>query len=741
MKGWLELMQVILCAFSLLLCANTAHAASFDCAKAQTRVEKAICHDPEISRLDGELGKVYAAVLARVDSEQEKRLVSQELNWLKNVRDVCPTQTCLSRAYQTRLAALRTIYDKSAAPRSAAGKDRGEGVHPAFLGKYVAYPALNYLLKAIPVAPVVRTLVSNFNQFRTVPFSSPNPRLSPRFPQFYRPHWTQIPLNLKLAKAIVTEWVTGGQAHVAHCHLVPRCRSVWEDWLKTTRVLREKGAPVMWRTRLDLLGDGQHETIIRLRMPPDKHAGQTRSDLQPSFSQYRPFMDSELYMLPASHPQMARWFNGDMGAGWTTWPTDIIGNKDDSEHPYYELTWNPSAALVHFTYKTGIGGTIGVTTFAKNAPGHMRSYHYVPLGNIAWIQSVHVAPGPHQWPQVLYQTPRLAAYCAQALKVARAQFQSDHFYLNGPPPIPPGLGSTFALGPDPGDISGGEGIQYNHRFFRKLTPPPHDTRVNANTFVYWQKTASPGRRVVVVDEPMNWQGDWYGLFTVPVNMQPKRFWHQIGQLESGTDKTEAGVRQVIGLGWRPPVVFSDNRTDRLWAINLNQERAWYPYTIGPKVATSECTILLQPRPPYLGRSGHVYLLPLLPPAVHQLARTLNVILGQDENSGTLHPVASLRTAAGKTWVNVALRPWALTNEPYNTMAEVNAGLRAWAKSTPSHHRLYDELMVEYPEARRALAHYYRSRFHKSDKAASELATRALNIAFRSYFVFQRGSAS
>ena len=741
MKNSVKGTRVIFCTFSLLICADRVHATSFDCAKAQTRVEKSICHDPELSRLDGQLGKVYAAVLAEADSGQKTRLVSLEVSWLENARDACSTRACLRSAYRTRLAALRTIYDKLADFRSATGKDRAGGAKPAFLGKYIAYAIHTPGFGTIPLSPVVKALTRNFNQFRTLPFASPNPRLSPRFPQFYRPHWTRIPLNQRLAKAIVTEWVTGGQAHVAHCHLVPRCQSTWEDWLKTTRVLRKKGEPVMWRTRLDLLGDGKRETIIRLRMPLDSHAGQTRSRLHRSVPQYCPFMDSKLYMLPASHPQRARWFNGYMGPGWTSWPTDIIGNTRDRGHPYYELTWNASAALAEFTYKTGIGGTIGVTTFAKNSPGHMRSYHYVPLGNIAWIQRVHVVPGPHQWPHVLYKTPRLDGYCAQALKVAKAQFHSDNFYLHEPPPVPPGLGSTFALGPKPGDISGGDGIRYNNQFFRKLTPPPHDMGVNVRTFVYWQKTAATGRRVVVVDEPMNWQGDWYGLFTVPINMRPMRFWHQVELMENGSNETGAGVRQVIPLAWSPPVVFSDNHTARLWAINLNEERAWHPYLLGPEVGASDCTIRFQPRPPFAGRLGHVYLLPLLPPAVHQLARTLNAILGPDENFGTLHAVASLRTKARKTWVNVALRPWALTEKPYNTMEEVNAGLRAWAKSTPRHHRLYDKLRVEYPEARRALAHYYQTRFPKSEKAASEMASRALSIAFRSYFVFHRGPVS
>jgi len=38
---------------ALLLTANIACAASFDCAKASTKVEKMICSDPELSMLGG----------------------------------------------------------------------------------------------------------------------------------------------------------------------------------------------------------------------------------------------------------------------------------------------------------------------------------------------------------------------------------------------------------------------------------------------------------------------------------------------------------------------------------------------------------------------------------------------------------------------------------------------------------------------------------------------------------------
>ena len=46
-------------AFFLLIIAGNADAASFDCGKATSEVEKIICSDDELSRLDESLSKVY----------------------------------------------------------------------------------------------------------------------------------------------------------------------------------------------------------------------------------------------------------------------------------------------------------------------------------------------------------------------------------------------------------------------------------------------------------------------------------------------------------------------------------------------------------------------------------------------------------------------------------------------------------------------------------------------------------
>jgi uncharacterized protein len=87
----------------LALVTGVAQAASFDCTKASTRVERLICADAELSRLDSELGRVYAD--ARRSRENPERLLTQQRVWLEQ-RDRCRTSDCLADLYRQRIAAL-----------------------------------------------------------------------------------------------------------------------------------------------------------------------------------------------------------------------------------------------------------------------------------------------------------------------------------------------------------------------------------------------------------------------------------------------------------------------------------------------------------------------------------------------------------------------------------------------------------------------------------------------------------
>ena len=94
----------------LALCwAASAQAASFDCAKAGTAVEKMICTDAGISKLDDEMAVVYEKALQQ--NEQQAAAIRQEQKqWLKYTRNACNDVDCMREAYLTRQVSLLAMW-------------------------------------------------------------------------------------------------------------------------------------------------------------------------------------------------------------------------------------------------------------------------------------------------------------------------------------------------------------------------------------------------------------------------------------------------------------------------------------------------------------------------------------------------------------------------------------------------------------------------------------------------------
>jgi uncharacterized protein len=84
----------------------SAHAASFDCAKAESRIEKAICADPELSNLDEYLGRYYAGALETA-KDAASCVKADQKAWVKHARGACGAKaSCLTEAYLNRLSTL-----------------------------------------------------------------------------------------------------------------------------------------------------------------------------------------------------------------------------------------------------------------------------------------------------------------------------------------------------------------------------------------------------------------------------------------------------------------------------------------------------------------------------------------------------------------------------------------------------------------------------------------------------------
>lgn len=100
---------------SLLLGTNTVlQAASFDCAKAASATEHAICNNPKLDHLDIRLGDAYQTAMANLPGDQADALRTAQRDWLKK-RDACQEQTaCLSDSLNQREAQLQQTASQAA---------------------------------------------------------------------------------------------------------------------------------------------------------------------------------------------------------------------------------------------------------------------------------------------------------------------------------------------------------------------------------------------------------------------------------------------------------------------------------------------------------------------------------------------------------------------------------------------------------------------------------------------------
>lgn len=101
--------------------ASPAFAASFDCARASTPREKAICGSPRLSQLDEQLAATYGTLLATVPTEARDTVRQSERGWLRSIE--CPANLgrqalgdCLALSWDKRVRLLQTTISSFSQP-------------------------------------------------------------------------------------------------------------------------------------------------------------------------------------------------------------------------------------------------------------------------------------------------------------------------------------------------------------------------------------------------------------------------------------------------------------------------------------------------------------------------------------------------------------------------------------------------------------------------------------------------
>ena len=118
-----------LAVFVSCLVSMPAFSASFDCAKASSWVEKTICSNTQLSRLDEQMARHYKNSLTNASDGQNSTQsarntqLSYQRRWLKFQRDTCTTQECLIREYQEYLGKQDTYIGAGDNSKDLSKKD------------------------------------------------------------------------------------------------------------------------------------------------------------------------------------------------------------------------------------------------------------------------------------------------------------------------------------------------------------------------------------------------------------------------------------------------------------------------------------------------------------------------------------------------------------------------------------------------------------------------------------------
>ena len=109
-------MKHLLVSITILL-STPIFAASFDCSKAGSPFEKAICSNQTLSSLDEKLADAYKN--ARASSQNPDQLKAEQINWIKSARACGTDAGCIESSYKARLAILTSTQAVKTSPQPA----------------------------------------------------------------------------------------------------------------------------------------------------------------------------------------------------------------------------------------------------------------------------------------------------------------------------------------------------------------------------------------------------------------------------------------------------------------------------------------------------------------------------------------------------------------------------------------------------------------------------------------------
>jgi uncharacterized protein len=131
MTAKLTMASSLVCVLALsvpaLLAPVPVKAASFDCGKADTATEIAICGDSSLGRLDEQIAELYAGLRSASVSSERSKLLKAQRRFLQNRNSCGGIASCLRNRYESRIADLCNLASvKGLALAETTCHDQGE---------------------------------------------------------------------------------------------------------------------------------------------------------------------------------------------------------------------------------------------------------------------------------------------------------------------------------------------------------------------------------------------------------------------------------------------------------------------------------------------------------------------------------------------------------------------------------------------------------------------------------------
>jgi hypothetical protein len=216
----------------------------------------------------------------------------------------------------------------------------------------------------------------------------------------------------------------------------------------------------------------------------------------------------------------------------------------------------------------------------------------------------------------------------------------------------------MVLGATDVDISGGDALPEKTDHFEN---PFSDLTGSSYPHIHWGRDITTAGRIVITSDAFGWRGDTYSLYVLQGDVTPEQF-----RADLVDTNPQHRYSPLLDRRWRTPLVFWSNTIEKPWFIVVDEPYEttgqWEVYVADRDGFKSACKIKFWPA---MSRAAAPA---ILPKEVREFANLLDQTLGDGPEQGTLQSTARLRLYSRHIWINVAYRPWALSDkETYNRL--------------------------------------------------------------------------